>query len=120
MSKALQATCVAGIVIADSVPVPVATILSQGVGSSSGVLILDDDKATYIAKTTPDLETTLTKLISVLTELTSALTSIDTKVLVTTCPAGAGTTVPLPLAASNITALTALKTELTTLKGMLK
>ncbi len=120
MSKMLEASCVAGVVTAGGFPVPAADILSEGVGSSTGVLILDEDEAKYIAKTSPDLKTTLTKLISILTDLTTALTSIDTKVLVTTCGAGPGSTIALPLAASNIASITATQAELSVLKEMLK
>lgn len=120
MSKALPASCVAGVVTAGGVPVLTADKLCEGVASSEGVLILDEDEATYIAKTSPDLKTTLTKLIAILTDLTTALTVIDTKVLVTTCGAGPGSTVPLPLAASSIASLTATKAELLLLKETLK
>jgi hypothetical protein len=120
MSKILQASCVGGVVTASGVPVPAATVLSEGVGSSSGVLLLDEDKATYVAKTSPDLKTTLTKIISVLGQLTTALTLIDTKVMVTTCGAGPGTAGPTPLAASNITQIASIQAELTILKESLK
>ncbi len=120
MSKMLEATCVAGVVTAGGVPVVEADILCEGVASSEGVLILDEDKAKYLAKTSPDLKTTITKLISILGHLTTALTSIDTKVLVTTCGAGPGTTAPLPLAASDIIAITAVQAELSLLKEALK
>ena len=120
MSKMIEASCVAGIVTAGGVPVPVATKLCEGVGASTGVLILDEDKADYIAKTSPDLKTTLTKIVSILTQLTTALTVIDAKVLVTTCGAGAGSTAPLPLATANIASITVIQAELSILKETLK
>lgn len=120
MSRMIEASCVAGVVIAGGVPVPSATILSEGVGSSEGVLIIDEDKVIYIAATEADLGSTLDILSSVLSSIASALTLIDAKVLVTTCPAGAGTAGPLPLAVANIAAIQAAKVQVDLLKGMLK
>lgn len=66
MSKILSATCQAGIVTADGVPVPGAVILGEGVGASSGALILDEARKVYVPKTSPDLKTTLEKVIDAL------------------------------------------------------
>jgi hypothetical protein len=118
MSKMLEATCVSGVVTAGGVPVPAADILSEGVGSSEGILLLDQDQAKYLAKTSPDLKTTLDKLVTILGQLTSALTSIDNKVLI--YAAGPGTTAPTPTATSNIAAITTIQTELSALKESLK
>jgi hypothetical protein len=120
MSKMIEASCVGGVVTAIGVPVPAADILSEGVAASTGFLLLDGDEAKYVPKTSPDLKTTLTKLISILGQLTTALTAIDTKVLVTSCGAGPGSTAPLPLAAANIAALSVIQSELTVLKETLR
>lgn len=131
MSKALPASCVGGIVTAGGVPVPAADILSEGVGPSEGVLILDEDEAKYIAKTSPDLKATLEQLISALDKTvealgkaSSALTGLDTAGFLIAATAG----VPSPpLQAANIAGITtasaeitAAKVQLTALKGMLK
>jgi hypothetical protein len=84
------------------------------------VLLLDEDTAHYIPDTTPDLKTALEKLSTALEKIASALTAIDTKVLVTSCLAGPGTTVLLPLAATDITAISAAKTQIDTLRAGLK
>lgn len=120
MSKLIEADCVAGVVTADGVPVPSADILSEGVGSSDGVLFLDEDLAFYIPKGSPDLKTALTKLIALVSQLTTALTAIDSKVMVTTCPAGSGTAGPTPMAAASIAQITSIQAELSALKEMLK
>lgn len=124
MSKVLEASCVGGVVTADGVPVGSAQILSEGVGSSQGVLLLDEDLARYIAKTSPDLKTTLERLITALEKIASALTSLDTAGFLIGVTGGAASPavgIPgTPVAASDIAAITAAKVQLNTLKGMLK
>lgn len=112
MSKILEATCTAGVPYVGAIPIPTATILSKGIGPSTGIMILEEDKQTYIAKTSPDLETTLTKIASALGQIVTALTLIDAKPL--------GPLPPVPAAAANILQLTALQAELTALKEILK
>jgi hypothetical protein len=113
MSKVLEAICVGGVVTSEGVPVPAADILSEGVGASSGVLILDRDLAKYIAKTSPDLKSTLEILSSALTTIATSLTSI-----------GAGmtgpTTAPPPTLAVDVAQITLAVTELDALKEILK
>jgi hypothetical protein len=112
--KTLDATCQAGVVTSSGVPVAGAQILSEGVGPSTGILLLDEDKFYYIPKTSPDLKTTIEKLISILTELTTSLTLIDAK------PTGGVASAVTPVAALNIVNLTAISAELTALSGVLK
>ncbi len=113
MSKALAATCTAGVVLVDGLPLPGATILSEGVGPSGGVAILDETSAFYVAKTSPDLKTTLDKLISILTELTTVLPLIDAK------PTGGVGSAPTPVTVSSVANLTAISLELTALKEVM-
>lgn len=126
MSKMLEASCVGGVVLAGGIPVVSAEILSEGVGPSTGVVFLDEDTAAYIPKTTPDLETTLTKLIDALDQ---AVTAFNNAVTALTAIDGKpqGTLSPVPVATANIAqivtaaaAITAAKLELTVLKGMLR
>lgn len=112
MTKMLEATCVAGVVTADGVPVVSAEILSEGVGASSGVLFLDEDQAKYIPKTSPDLKTTLEKIASALSSIASALTTIDGK--------PTGTLPPAPAAAASIAQISAVQVEISALKEVLK
>lgn len=140
MSKVLEATCLAGVVKVGALPVPSATILSEGVGASEGVLLMQDDEQFYVPDTTPDLKTTLDKLTDSLTQintsLTQAVTALTQSVLALTLldakplgtlppvPAVAGNTAAITAAAAAITAaqvqLVADTTALTVLKGMLK
>lgn len=138
MSKMLPATCVGGVVTAEGVPVPAAEILSEGVGESEGVVFLDEDKARYIAKISPDLKTTLEhliealgKAIEALNNASAALTSIDTAGYIIAVSGGSGApavgTPSPPVATGDISALDtatqgieAAKAELETLKGMLR
>jgi hypothetical protein len=112
MSKIIEATCVGKVVTADSVPVPAADILSEGVGSSQGVLLLDEDLAKYVTSNASDIKSALEKIASALGSIASALTAIDLK------PSGSGP--PAPAAAGDITSITSVQTQLTVLKGMLK
>lgn len=112
MSKALDATCSNGVVKVGSVTVPGAAILSEGIGSSSGVMIMDEDRATYIARTTPDLKTALEKIATALTQIATALTALDSKPL--------GTLAPSPSSATAIAQITSIQADLTTLKEALK
>lgn len=114
MIKALDATCVGGVVSIGGAPVVGAVILSQGVGQSTGVAYIDGDKVFYVAKTTPDVATILEKLSNSLSELITALGLIDAK------PVGGVASAPAPAAAANIVNLTAISVELTALGAMLK
>ncbi len=115
MSKMLEATCVGGVVTSEGVPVPDADILSEGVASSAGILLLDEDKAKYIAKTTPDLKTTLERVASALGTIGSTFGTVSAQLLVL----GAN---PLDLVviATNIAAISAVQAQLTALKESLK
>lgn len=112
MSKILEATCISKAVKWEGAPVE-ATILSEGNGESTGVLLLEKDKAFYLTSNASDLKLTLDKLINALTKVTETLTAI-----------GAGmtgpTTAPPPTLATNVAAVNLLVNELTTLKGNLK
>lgn len=120
MTKVLEATCVAGVVTADGVAVPEADILSQGVGESEGVLILDESDAKYIADTSDDLKSTLDNLIDVLGDIASALTSIDSAGYVIAVVGSASGVPSPPVATSSIAQINAVKAELQALKEELK
>lgn len=75
MAKILTATCVDGVVkVGDHVITPV-VILTQGTESSGGLLIIDEDRATYIATNTTDIVELLSSIQSVLGTIASALTT---------------------------------------------
>jgi hypothetical protein len=112
MSKMLEATCVGGVVTSQGIPVPAAQILSEGVGLSSGVLFLDEDRAKYFTSNASDLKTTLEQIASALTSIASALTLLDAKPL--------GTLPPAPAAAANITQIIAVQAQVTALGELLK
>jgi hypothetical protein len=128
MSKILTATCDAqGKVTADSVVVDIAQVLSEGKQASSGILIIDGNKAWYMPSSATDIKTSIEKLIAVITDAAAALTQVGT----TLTSIGAGMTGPTTappgtLATdvvninSKVTALNATKAELETLKGALK
>lgn len=113
MSKILDATCEAGVVTCEGVPVPETEILSEGVGSSAGLLLMQGEKKTYVASNATDLKTAIEKTVEAINKVGSILTAI-----------GAGmtgpTTAPPGTLAADVLELTALATELETLKGQLK
>lgn len=127
MSNVRAATIQSGAVKVGSLPVADAVILSQGLGDSSGVLVIQGGVSYYIAKTSPDLDSTIQKSMDALEDLASVLNTIAT----TLTSIGAGmtgpTTAPPPTLAvdvasivSKATEITATRTALNTLKGALK
>ena len=113
MAKVLAATCANGVVTYAGVNLSGVTILGEGVGASSGVLILDVDQVYYIPKTSPDLATTLQSLTDALSKIASTMTDI-----------GAGmtgpTTAPPPTLAASVAQINGYVDDLTELMGDLK
>lgn len=114
MSKVLRATCEGGTVTALETEVESARILSEGVGASEGILVLDEERADYLASNASDIKKLLTAIVSALGEVSSALSSIDAK------PTGGSGSAPAPAAGGNVSAIDALKDELDELKDNLK
>jgi hypothetical protein len=123
--KILTATAENGKVTAEGVEVQ-GVILGAGVAKSTGILILDGTTAFYLASSAPDIDETLEKLISLVTDLAASTTTIAN----TLTAIGAGMTGPstappptLPTSVADIqakvTSFNAIKTELETLKGKL-
>ncbi len=127
-SKLLDATCdPAGVVSVGSVTVPAAQVLSEGKQQSTGVLLLEADKARYITSNATDIITTIERLTDVLDRTAEALTQIATTLTSIGAGMTGGTTAPPGTLAADVTtingkvtALNAIKTELDTLKGALK
>lgn len=127
MSKILPAQCATDIVQVDGAPVASAEILSEGKGSSEGVLLLQGDKAYYFTSNATDLKQTIENVITALGQAVTALNQTATALgLIDAKPFGAPGT-SAPVAAANIpqitaaaTAIEAAKTQLTTLKDILK
>jgi hypothetical protein len=121
MLKMLPATCVGNVVTVEGMPVTSATILSNGVASSSGMVLIEEDKTYYIPLFATDIATVIQKLIDTITQLNNAITAIQ--VLTVTCAApGSPSTIPVNVA-SFVTigsSLTTLSGTLTTLKASLK
>lgn len=112
MSKILEATCAGGVVTADGLPVSGATVLSEGVAPSSGILIMQGDEKTYVAKTSPDLNLTLARLAEALGNIATALTALDAKPI--------GALPPAPSSAAAIANITSIQGQLTALKEAMK
>lgn len=124
MSKVLAAQCVAGMVTAGvpPLPLPTATILCQGVGPSTGFVILDEGDAYYVALTTPDVASVLTSLSSTMEQVTTALTQAATAItnavigmnLIDAKPTGGTGSAPTPVATASTTAMTTAGTAIST------
>jgi hypothetical protein len=112
MSKILEATCEAGVVTSQGVAVE-ATILSEGMGASEGVLVLEGVQASYITSNASDLKTTLEKVVNALTKIGETLTAIGGGM---TGPS----TAPPPALPANVAEINSLIAELSTLKENLK
>jgi len=109
MARVLSATCVNGVVTSDGVQIPSGVqILSEGVASSSGYLIIDQDRLYYVSKTSPDLKDVITQLNSIVQQIQTIFTAIDA---VTTTPGSS---------AALITALNALRVTFNNKKDALK
>lgn len=108
MSKVLNATCAAGVVTAASFPVTGATILSQGIRASTGLLVMDDDKKTYVTSNAADIHDAIVSLNTIIGQIVTILSAHDA---VTTAPGAS---------AAAIAALTALKTTFNATKDTLK
>lgn len=113
MSKVIDATCEGGSVTADGVEVEGAQILSKGLGESQGLLLIGGSRSIYVTSSATDLESTIESLSDSLGKIVNILTAI-----------GAGmtgpTTAPPPTLGADLAEITAIVTELETLKGALK
>lgn len=115
MSKALPATCQGGVVTCEGKPVAGVVILSEGVGPSSGTLFLEEDKAYYVAKTSPDLKDALASISNALANTSAALTAIDNVGFWS----GGGAPTP-PFLGTVISGIDTAKASLDTLRGAMK
>jgi hypothetical protein len=117
MSKVLRATCADGKVTALGTEVPAARILSEGIAASEGVLVLDEERADYIAKTSVDLKVTLEKIVDALSQISAALNTLNGAGFLI----GASSAVPWSgSVATQITAIGTAKSALETLKDNLR
>lgn len=124
MSRILAATCVTKIVTAEGFPVPLATILSEGNGPSTGILIMQDGKAYYVTSNALDIKLSLTKLTTALNNVVAALTKLNTVPIpcagAVTGSTYAGTATPTQIAASDIAAITAGIADITAFQELLR
>lgn len=109
MAKILEATCSAGVVKVGSLVIDPVTILSLGdAPESTGTLLIDEDKAYYIASNATDIQSLIESMVAILDKIILIATGLDA---VTVSPGGQ---------AANILQLTLLKTQLDLTKDVLK
>ena len=115
MSKILDATADAsGLVSAEGFNLSNALVLSEGKQASSGLLFIDEQKLRYLCSSATDIKSTLNHLGLVLSQIASALTSIDGK------PTGGTGSAVVPLVAGNVAQINSIKSQIDTLKDALK
>lgn len=126
MTKILKATAQARVVTFEGQSVA-AEILSEGVGSSEGLLIIERDKAFYIPSSALDIKSTLESLSGSLEQVSNALTQIATSLTSIGANMTGPTTSPPPTLAADVlliqqasTAIMAIKTQADTLSENLK
>lgn len=107
MSKILEASCVAGVVTADSLVV-VADVLSAGLGESDGVVLLEGEMAKYLTSNASDISDLIDKLATIVEKIVIAATGLDAA---SNAPGGQ---------TANIALITAAKLEMVALKLELK
>jgi hypothetical protein len=116
----LEATCTAGVVSANGGIVPSCQILGEG-GSSSGYLVIGDEKFFYLPKTTPDVKSFLTQIETLCDKIGALCDSIKAITVLCSAPgAPSGTPVNSAVFAIAKTEISAIKTNLSTLKSGLK
>lgn len=103
----LDATCENGVVTCEGQEID-AEILSEGMGSSSGAVIVDKGTAKYFTSNASDIKDLITSLESIIQQVVLIATALDA---VTVSPGSA---------TALITQLTTLKTQLGLTKDQLK
>jgi hypothetical protein len=112
LSKILPASCVGSIVTVEGKPVQ-AAILSQGIKSSDGVALFEENEISYVTSNATDIKDLITKVTDLIQLASDTFTAIGTGMTgPTTAPPG---TLP-----TSITQLATLKTALTLMKENLK
>lgn len=69
--KIFNASLKDGQVYIGDIPVPDATVLSQGTGNSSGILLLSENQCIYIAQISDDIKSALTLLANAFSTLST-------------------------------------------------
>lgn len=126
MSRVVEATCEDGIVSFLGTQIEGVEVLSAGAGQSSGIMIIDGEKAYYVATNAGDLDFTIQYLIDTIEDVASALQTVaDTLTAIGTGMTGASTAPPGALPGNvttinnKIVELNQTKDDLTELKGEL-
>ncbi len=97
-AKVFSAACAASIVLVGGIPVA-CTILGEGIGPSTGFLIIEGDDAFYVPKTSPDLKATIESIGTILDKIVAIATALNA----VTVPPGSATSLIAQLVALNVT-----------------
>jgi len=77
LSKVLPADCQSQTVKVSGNPVSEADILSEGVGASQGVILIDEDGVYYLTSNAADLKETLDKTVDAINKIADVLTTLE-------------------------------------------
>lgn len=113
MTRFIDAICTANIVTVSGVPILDAVILSEGIGPSTGILIVSEDKPYYIAKTSGDLSSTIDLITNTLTQLSATISAIIAALTIDKAAFSAGI-------ASTVANIVTLNVQIAALKAALK
>lgn len=109
MSKVLVAACDANSkVTVSGIEVDIAQILSEGKKASTGIVILNRDKAFYLTSNATDIKDLIIKLVDIVNQIATVASGLD------------GATNSPGAQASAIAQIQTLKGELDAMKGTLK
>lgn len=108
MSRVFDSTCVGNVVKIDGKTITPATVISEGVKSSTGVALMQGDKVHYLTSNATDIKDLITNIGSLIDKIVTALSGLD-----------AGAPVPGTQAA-NIALITVFKTTMLAQKENLK
>ncbi len=124
--RVFEADCVGDVVKVEGIVISNAVILSGGDGESQGILLVQESNAYYIASNRNDLNTTLTKIISIDGKIADSLTQIGASLTAIGAGMNGSLTAPPPTLGaqvavinSNVAVIQAAVVELNTLKGAL-
>lgn len=113
MSKAISATCAAGVVSVNGVTLPGVVILSEGQGQSEGILLVDESNAYYLAKTSGDMAALLPDLTEAIEKTLDLVGSVNDSL-------AGSSSAPYPTFATDRAAIDQIVGRIETLAGNLR
>jgi hypothetical protein len=111
--KMVEASCVAGVVSLEGIPVPAAEFFSEGVAQSDGIALMQGERVVYLNSNASDLKESIEQCVSILQSISAILLTITSGMT-------GSTTAPPPTFGADKTSLDLAITQLGLLKDLLK